>query len=411
MWILLAMILIMPYERNPYLKISDSFLGIFPDFTTIKLLGILGLVWAVAQMMSGAARPRLLASRQARYFLLFLVTVTLAGLASGVVMRPLTRLLAVVMLLPVVVTFVHSESSLRKSLLFACASMILVFPYAMRQMFRFGGRLGVGLSEPNYLAIALLLLTPMAFVHARHARSALHRKLWTIGTGIMIVSIILTGSRGAFLGLLVVGFLGALKLTKNRFTSLAGAGVALLVLLVAVPNPLVDRLMASGLDSSVRDAGVEASNRERKEVLVGGLRMIGSNPLTGVGLGNFKPVMASYDDLQTDKIAHNTYLQLGAELGLPVLASFLLVVLMCFRSLKRSERMATRCGHREMRDFAVALQVGLLGYLVTATFLSAQFEKSLWLVLFLSICMERIIRVRYRATLDTPDTMPARATA
>ena len=359
--------------------------------------------------MSGSARPRVFSSRQARYFLVFLVTVTLAGLASGAVMRPLTRLLAVVMLLPVVLTFVRTETALRRTLLFACGSMILVFPYAMRQMLRFGGRLGIGLSEPNYLAIALLLLTPVAFVHARHARTVWQRRFWQAGVAIMVVSIILTGSRGAFLGLLVVGFVGVMKLTKNRFTSLAGVGVALIVLLIAVPNPLVDRLLASGLDSSVRDAGVEASNRERKEVLQGGLRMMASNPLTGVGLGNFKPVMASYPDLRTEKIAHNTYLQLGAELGVPALLTFLTVVWICFRSLKRSERLAARVGRWELRDIALALQVGLLGYMVTATFLSAQFEKLLWLILFLSICLERVATARYRAMRDASAPTAARA--
>ncbi len=40
MWILLLMIAVMPFEMNPYLTISQSFLGLLPNFTVIKLLGI-----------------------------------------------------------------------------------------------------------------------------------------------------------------------------------------------------------------------------------------------------------------------------------------------------------------------------------------------------------------------------------
>jgi hypothetical protein len=47
MWILLGMILVMPFEKNPYLKLSSSFLGLFPDFTMIKLLGLVGLVLTI----------------------------------------------------------------------------------------------------------------------------------------------------------------------------------------------------------------------------------------------------------------------------------------------------------------------------------------------------------------------------
>ena len=41
MWLLLAMIFIMPFEANPYLYLAPNVLGVFPDFTVIKLLGLL----------------------------------------------------------------------------------------------------------------------------------------------------------------------------------------------------------------------------------------------------------------------------------------------------------------------------------------------------------------------------------
>ena len=56
MWLLCLMILIMPYEANPYLYIAPNFLGIFPDFTVIKLLGLAGFAWAAVRTGTGRAR-------------------------------------------------------------------------------------------------------------------------------------------------------------------------------------------------------------------------------------------------------------------------------------------------------------------------------------------------------------------
>src|SRR5574342_719499 len=70
-WILLAMIVIMPFEVNPYLHLSDNFLGVFADFTMIKLLGLIALGWSFVEVMAGRVELGLFQSKQARAFLLF----------------------------------------------------------------------------------------------------------------------------------------------------------------------------------------------------------------------------------------------------------------------------------------------------------------------------------------------------
>ena len=60
MWLLLAMIMIMPYEASPYLYLAENLLGVFPDFTVIKALGLLGLAWAGLRLAAGDPAGRLL---------------------------------------------------------------------------------------------------------------------------------------------------------------------------------------------------------------------------------------------------------------------------------------------------------------------------------------------------------------
>jgi O-antigen ligase len=183
-----------------------------------------------------------------------------------------------------------------------------------------------------------------------------------------------------------------IKLAKRRMLAGVAVPAALTLLMLLVPNPLLDRLKASGLDADAYDAGVEASNRTRMAELEGGLRMIAARPLTGVGLGNFETWMDGYG-LIDKAMAHNTYVQIGAELGLPALFAFLLVVTFAYRSLGRAARLASRREEPFFRDAAVGIQVGLAGFMAAGTFVSAHFEKYFWLVLFLTIAVERVLRM------------------
>ncbi len=389
MWILLAMIAIMPFEQNPYLYISESFLGVFPDFTMIKLLGLVGLGWAVFEAMTGRVRLGLLESSQGRAFFLFLVSVVFAGIIGGAGLRPLTRLISIICFFPLVLAVVQAERNLRLALGAAGSIMILTFPYGYRQVLRFGGRYGVGLYETNYLALALVLVLPITFVLSRLTTTGWRRMFWTAGTGILLLEIILTGSRGGFLGLLVISTLISIRFLKQRALAFVVL-TCLLIITIVFPTTLGYRLRASGLDSDVQDAGTRASDETRLEVLKAGLRMIQANPLTGVGLGNFKPSTTAYG-AQSSVIAHNTYLQIAAELGLPALMAFMWLLSVTYVSLTRSQHLAASVDRPDLANLAIAMRVGLTGWMISAFFLSAEFEKFFWLMVFLSICLERIV--------------------
>lgn len=386
MLILLLMLLIMPFEFSPYLHISDSFLGVVPEFTVVKLLGLLGLALSAVGALTGEVRLRLLDSAQARAFLVFFAIASAASVANGVGTLAASRLLSVGLFLPLVLRAVRTERNLQVALKTAAVSLIVVFPYAWRQITRFGGRYGVGLYEPNYLALALVLVLPLAWVSFRHAPSTHTRAGWFLGTLVLLVSLIWTGSRGGLVGLVAVMVWGWFTLARRRGLGVVG-GIAMVTVFLAVPTTMRDRAFASG---TAQDSGIEASNRARVDTLRAGVAMIEESPLLGIGLGGFKAETREYD-VETEVMAHNTYVELAAELGIPALVAFCAILLATWRSLGRSRRSAEAAGNPLFADMATALQVGLVGYATSAVFLSAQFEKFLWVAIFLSICMERVL--------------------
>lgn len=391
MWLLLAMIFVMPFEANPYLYLAPNFLGVFPDFTLIKLLGLMGFCWAMVRLCSGDRNAPLLASRAATLFLVFFVGVLFAGLLSGSGFLAISRYLAFLTFLPFVLVAVKTPEDLRRVLMAMTLSLIFVFPYGVRQMLRYNARLGTGLYETNYFATILVLVIPLAFVFAVQAPDSLRRTVWTLGGLVLVLELFMTSSRGGFLGLLVASL--AFVYRRRGVSGALGVVTVLLLGLIVVPTDLGSRLWSVfGDRGGAMPPGLEASNRAHEALFWAALRMIGDNPIFGVGPLNFKALSTLYTGLPQGNIAHNTFLEVAAEFGLPVFAVFVLLIVTTFRTLNAATRLAGTNEGWRLAGWAEGMRSGLLGFLVAGFFISAQYEKMFWLTVFVTIVLGRFAR-------------------
>ena len=399
MRLLLLIVLIMPFEFSPYLYISPSFLGLIPDFTVIKLLGMLGFCWAVFKIVMlnrrGRGGERVFDSLTAQLFLALFGGVVVSAILNESPMFAITKYLVFVFFLPFVLVTVRTEADLRRVMATIVIAMTIVFPYAYRQMGRYDARFGVGLYEPNYLAANLVLVIPIALAVASYQPTRIRQLAWA-GCGlVLLIALLLTSSRGGFVGLLVAGIVYAYRRLGVRGAILA---VFLLILAVA-PTDLGQRALATLDRSSVGPPGVEESNRAHTALFWGGIRMMFDSPIFGVGPQRFADYSQAYSGLDVPYVAHNTYLELGAEVGLPVLFIFLLLLAVTIAKLGRIARLRRQPEMRRLAAWADGLRTGLIGFAVSGGFISAQYEKFFWLSVFLSIV---IFRLAARATALGP---------
>lgn len=399
-WLMLGILLVMPFEKNPYLKISDSFMGIIPDFTVIKCLGIVGLALVSWQVITGQVRLGLTESPPGRTYLIYLFLTAFAAVMTGADPRGITRIMSLALLLPIMLTGLSNLRDFRFLLFLLPGVLILCLPYAYRQYLRFGGRLGVGLYEANYFALALILLIPLAIMIARQQDRLWLRYAWFGGVIAMLASVVLTGSRGGFIGGVVCLFVLSIRMALQRVFFPLLAVVGLLASVVIFPTVLGERLLASGIgvsDSEVADAhGVSASNDAHTELFYAGLRMIQDKPIFGIGLGRFKDESTNYfPTLAKPRIAHNTYLHIGAESGLLTLGCFVLFLILVLRSLHRSATYALALHEPRIYEWVIGIQCGLCGWFVSAFFVSAQYEKFFWAVIFMTLVLERLLTDAY----------------
>ncbi|MGI9100645.1 MAG: O-antigen ligase family protein [Solirubrobacteraceae bacterium] len=132
-------------------------------------------------------------------------------------------------------------------------------------------------------------------------------------------------------------------------------------------------------------------------------RMIEAHPVEGVGVGNF--TVASVDYLlrpgaiersefivDTPKATHNTYLQVGAEMGVVGLALFVFLLGFAIRCALEAARRFGRAGDPAMDLVSRGVAVAALGVLASNLFVSEQFSKPLWLLLGLGPVLLAIAR-------------------
>jgi O-antigen ligase len=145
------------------------------------------------------------------------------------------------------------------------------------------------------------------------------------------------------------------------------------------------------------------SGTGRTDIWTVAWRMVDDDPVRGVGVGNFQTASIHYllrpgailrDEFIVDKpqVAHNVYLHVLAELGVPGLLLFLGVVGAGLLAAWRAAREAARRGDRFLETCARALVLALVALLVADIFASDQLNKGLWLLLGLGPAMLAIAR-------------------
>src|SRR5207245_3643202 len=90
-------------------------------------------------------------------------------------------------------------------------------------------------------------------------------------------------------------------------------------------------------------------------------------------------------------LAHNSYLEYAAELGIPAFLIFLGILASTFFLLEQVRRHALERKDTFLKQVALGLQAGLIGFAGSAFFFSAEYEKPFWLVVFISCSIPPLI--------------------
>lgn len=281
-------------------------------------------------------------------------------------------------------------------------------------------RLGGSVGDPNFYAQILLVIVPLALDRVWTEKILILRLLAAWSLAVTTLTIVLTFSRGALLGLIAIGIIIFIR-KPPKLPALIMTILLIIPLIQFVPESYTERISTltefiPGLGSSENtDPTSEVSYRGRISEMLIGIYMFEDYPLIGVGAENYPSYYQEYsrqlglDPRLEERHPHSLYIQIAAEHGLMGLFVFGLLVSSVFRDLVKAERRFKRLGYPDEADMSIALATGILGYFVTAIFLHLAYPRFFWILVGLAFASANIVKqeLRQRKQIQPVQTEPS----
>jgi O-antigen ligase len=231
---------------------------------------------------------------------------------------------------------------------------------------RLEGVLGGNYADPNDLALSIIISLPLCLVLLFLSRSWLSKILWSISLLVMTYAVLLTGSRGGFLALVVVVAvcLWEFAIRGRRRYLLVLATLLVVVGLLVSGGMLIGRFKGT-FNSKDDNAEGYGSAQQRLQLFWRSIEVTKEHPLFGVGPGNFVQVSGNWH------VAHNSFTQMSSEGGIPALILYVLILWSGFTNLRATKRFAK--GQRQPILLAKGLRASLAGYVIGSWFLSVPY--------------------------------------
>jgi O-antigen ligase len=252
--------------------------------------------------------------------------------------------------------------------------------------YRINGAFGGMFQNTNDLGIHLVTMLPLALMLGFAARNILGKIFyWSIAL-LTLATLVVTFSRGAFIGLVAAVVVMSWKLARRRRTAvIISLVIGTLAFIAAVPGSYWIRLL-SIFDPSLDPVG---SSTARGNVLAHSFLVALRHPLMGVGIGNYPLVSAR------NLVSHNSYTQVAAEMGMAALLLYSMFITAPLNRLRKIER-ETLTVKSDSRFYyiAVGLQASLVGYIFSSFFVSVAYYWFIYYLVGYAVCFRRIYEAR-----------------
>jgi O-antigen ligase len=377
---------LVPFQEHPVLGAQLFHLGPFP-VTPIKLVGVPLVIAALL-----LPRPSDAAQRPGNGILLLFAAfgsfqvlgTTLSSLSFPSNDASTLLSFAILMIATNLLITTKNRLQMTTRVIVLAETFASTWMYKQYYIYHWPRPIGPS-SDPNYEALSLVVAVPLAIWLTRYEARSLWRWVGRFCAPILVFAVFLSQSRG---GLLALSLMAALAWVNSRRKAqlLASFAAAALLMFAIAPGQMLERIQQIRV-SGEAETGAEISTRCRVELAKAGIGMMEAHPLFGVGMDQFRTAEFHYNPVLTDlepdpKIAHNTYVQLGAEGGLPTLGLYLAILILTI-STCRSARNLPRVPE-DISVLALSFQIAIIGIMVSELFLTAQYIKEVWVLVSLA---------------------------
>lgn len=393
-WGLLGIAALVPFE------------GFFKDslFSGSKLIGASLALILVLQLALHRIPSQRLRSNLWRYLIGFMALYLLSLLASDNLGMSQTHLreLSVGLILFVITLLIGRELNLDLFARLVTLSVSTTCAMAMfSSKFQDKGRAAGLLEDPNSFALLIAFAVPLGLLLVIRSPNLLHRLFWGGCCLLLLGGMTKTESRSGLVVMALSLAIGAwhyrmqLSRIRPRHLGFAMLGAAIIIPLAiyAMPAGYMARIQSLSILSAGAKAQDESLGRRASYIVVGS-QIIREHPLLGSGPGTFplhyattgyaKAFSANRKIGDLYRRAHNTYLEIFSELGIPAGLLFVGMLVQGLYNLIRARRAWLQRREWQQADLITHLGMSFLSLMLFLMFLSAPNLKYLWIMLALT---------------------------
>ena len=384
---------------------------LFPVLLPLKpaLVSSILAIGLILLQQAGQRRIVLLRSRTTTCFLGVLLWGALSvpfALTQGVAFHSWIDFARAVVMAVVIAASVRNARDVER-LVVVYFGVTVVYTMVILSRFQLGAdnwRLGrLYFYDANDLATLIATALPLGLYFALTHRRVVLRLLAVVGILVLVVALIRSGSRGGFLAFLaIVAFILLGFTTVRAHIRVAGLVVILVVLSASASDKYwtqMQTIVHPNADYNLTD------DAGRVKIWKRGIGYMLARPMVGVGMGNFPTAEGTISPLARYRehgrgvrwgAAHNTFVQAGAELGVPGLVFFVGVIVSVFVSLRRVARYAARAGPAgaDVARLAQSLMAAVVGFVVGGFFLSLAYSDMLYTLAALALGLAKLARTQ-----------------
>jgi len=220
------------------------------------------------------------------------------------------------------------------------------------------------LADNNDFGLAMNMALPMFLCLARTEQSPIVRWIFRAAIPMGIISVVLTFSRGAMLGLMFLLFVWAMK-SRHKVLGAVILVFVVSVVFIAAPDSWTERMKTI---RTAPETDLSAQSRIRSWTFAYDLAR--DHPVFGGGFETFTIPLYQYYGVHDTHGPHSIYFQMMAEHGFPGLLIFLGLIASCYwscRKLVRQYRDHPSLSY--LAEYGRMVQLSLATYLVSGAFL------------------------------------------
>ncbi len=382
-----------------------------PGLGVLHLPGIVSTLLAITLVFSGRLQ---LSDKQTKLFICLLALMTLhvpIALNNYKAFEATRTMLITFVAYLGIITFADSLAKYQRMI----NTWVSIHVYlAIAGIIKGGRGIGGFIGDENDFCLVLNMIVPFTFFMALEETNRFKKMMYMGLTALFVFTIMLTFSRGGFVGLVAVGIYCLFR-TPKKFVSAVAVALLVAVMYQYAPDKYGERVQ------SIQEEGTSSGTGEDRVYMWRiGWAMFLDNAILGVGPENFPVRFRQYEIAsgfeeglhgrsRAWRAAHSLYFTLLPELGIVgalIFAGMLFSIHKDLRFMRKADLReypgVSQLGTKKIISLSLAMGGSLIGFLVSGTFISVLYYPSFWILMGFVVTLKKVSMSNYEDNL-TPD--------